>query len=243
MAQPSTPLPASTVVLARPDNHGGFEIFMNRRPEKMDTYAGVYVFPGGRVEEGDWSPPMLSLVRGITPDEAQRALGSQLQPEVCLGYWVAAVRELFEETGIQFFIPQSGVIASSNRSQIAQRLAEKRPELQEGKFDFPSLMASEHLYCDVARLSYFYHRITPEHYPVRFDTRFYLAALPLGQDPLPSSEEVSESLWISPQVAVDRSQTGNFPMMPPTVAVLRTLAAHTSWSSLEGAFQLDRRSR
>lgn len=238
MAQPSIPLPASTVVLVRPDNHGAFEIFMNRRPEKMDTYAGVYVFPGGRVEAGDWSPAMLSLVRGVTPDEAQRALGSELQPEVCLGYWVAAVRELFEEAGIQLFIPQSGAQASSDQSQIAQRLSEKRSELQEGKYDFPNLMASEQLFCDVGRLTYFFHRITPEHYPVRFDTRFYLAALPLGQNPLHSSEEVSESLWISPQAAIDRSQAGNFPMMPPTVAVLRTLTAHTSWSALRDAFRL-----
>ena len=53
MALTATPQQASTVVLARPDARGGFEIFMNRRPEKMDTYAGVYVFPGGRVEADD----------------------------------------------------------------------------------------------------------------------------------------------------------------------------------------------
>jgi 8-oxo-dGTP pyrophosphatase MutT (NUDIX family) len=211
---------------------------MNRRPEKMDTYAGVYVFPGGRVEVGDWSEPMLSLVRGVTPDQAQQTLGSESPPEVCLGYWVAAVRELFEEAGIQFFIPQNGAKMLTDQSQIARRLSEKRPELQEGKFDLPSLMASENLFCDVGRLSYFFHRVTPEHYPVRFDTRFYLAALPLGQNPLHSSEEVSESLWISPQAAIDRSKAGDFPMMPPTVAVLRTLASHTSWNALRETFRL-----
>ena len=211
---------------------------MNRRPEKMDTYAGVYVFPGGRVESTDWSSSMLNLVRGVTPEDAQQKLGSAAGPEICLGYWVAAVRELFEEVGVHFFVPQHNQPALIDASDFAVRLAQKRAELQEGKFDLPTLMAAERLYCDVGRLSYFFHRITPEHYPVRFDTRFYLAALPEGQEPLHSSEEVSESTWVAPQAAIDLGRTGNFPMMPPTIAVLRTLAEHGSWHALCGAFQL-----
>jgi len=238
MAPPTTPLPASTVVLARPSDDGAFEIFMNRRPEEMDTYAGVYVFPGGRVEPTDWSSPMLGLVRGITPAAAQQKLESAAAPEICLGYWVAAVRELFEEAGIHFFLQQEGVQNLSDSSDLGERLAQKRAELQQGKYDLPTLMAAEQLYCDVGRLSYFFHRVTPEHYPVRFDTRFYLAALPEGQSPLHSSEEVTESVWISPKTALDRSQGGNLRMMPPTIAVLRTLAEHGSWNSLCGAFQL-----
>jgi len=231
-------MPASTVVLARPSEDGAFEIFMNRRPDKMDTYAGVYVFPGGRVESTDWSPPMLNLVRGISPEDAQQRLGSAAGPEICLGYWVAAVRELFEEAGIHFFLPQCDDPMLIDSSDFAARLAQKRAELQQGNFDLPTLMAAERLYCDVGRLSYFFHRITPEHYAVRFDTRFYLAALPPGQNPLHSSEEVSESLWLAPKNAIDRNQAGNFPMMPPTIAVLRTLAAYDSWRLLRAAYKL-----
>jgi 8-oxo-dGTP pyrophosphatase MutT (NUDIX family) len=238
MAQLATPMPASTVVLARPTADDGFEIFFNRRPEKMDTYAGVYVFPGGRVENADWSSAMLNLVRGITPADAQQRLGSAAGPEVCLGYWVAAVRELFEEAGIHFFVPQDTEAAQIDAAEIAQRLLHRRPELQQGNFDLATLMATERLFCDVGRLSYFFHRITPEHYPVRFDTRFYLAALPEGQNPLDSSEEVSESLWLAPTAALDRSLAGDMRMMPPTLAVLRTLADHASWPSLCAAFQL-----
>lgn len=238
MAQPTTPLPASTVVLARPSDDGEFEIFMNRRPEEMDTYAGVYVFPGGRVERTDWSSPMLGLVRGMTPAAAQQKLGSTADPEACLGYWVAAVRELFEEAGVHFFLQQDSAHDLAGASDLGARLAQKRAELQQGKYDLPTLMAAERLYCDVGRLSYFFHRVTPEHYPVRFDTRFYLAALPEGQSPLHSSEEVSESVWVSPKAALERNQGGNLRMMPPTIAVLRTLAEHGSWNSLCGAFEL-----
>ena len=238
MAQPATPLPASTVVLVRPDQAGGFEILMNRRPDKIDVYAGIYVFPGGRVEKGDYSPAMLGLTQGLTASQAQQKLGGELDPELCLGHWVAAVIELFEEAGIYFFIPQNGAPSDRTRDGLPERLALQRAALQRGAIDLSSLLAAERLCCDLTRLTYFFHRVTPEHYPVRFDTHFYLAALPPRQTPLQRSEEVSESLWISAGEAIERSQSGNFPMMPPTVAVLRTLASHRSWNALSEAFQL-----
>jgi 8-oxo-dGTP pyrophosphatase MutT (NUDIX family) len=211
---------------------------MNRRPEKMDTYAGVYVFPGGRVEGSDWSEEMMSLIRGLTPLAAQEKFAAKLQPELCLGHWVAAVRELFEEVGVHFFAPQGGAVMDLVGKQICERLDEKRSALQQGKIDFVTFLSSERLCCDVAPLAYFYHRITPEHYAVRFDTRFYLAVLPSHQSVRHASEEVSESLWISPREALDRFETGHFPLMPPTVAVLKTLNSHASWQKLRAAFNL-----
>jgi 8-oxo-dGTP pyrophosphatase MutT (NUDIX family) len=238
MPQPTIPLPASTVVLVRPNDTGGFEIFMNRRPAKMDTYGGIHVFPGGRVEQADCSAAMLELTQGLTPAEAQRKLGGELEPERCLGHWVAAARELFEEAGIYLFAPQNGAPSDSARQNLPERLAERRAVLQRGDINLAALLASERLYCDLGRLDYFFHRVTPEHYPVRFDTRFYLAALPPEQTPLQSSEEVSESLWISPTDALERSQLGDFPMMPPTIAVLRSLSIHGSWNALGKVFPL-----
>jgi 8-oxo-dGTP pyrophosphatase MutT (NUDIX family) len=238
MAQTAILHPASTVVLVRPDPSGNFEILMNRRPDTMDTYAGIYVFPGGRVETTDWSPAMLQLVRGPTPLEAQQILSSELAPELCLGHWVAAVRELFEEAGIQLFRRLDGALSESTGVASFDRLAEKRSALQQGEIDLSRLLEAEQLVCDLNPLNYFFHRITPDHYPVRFDTRFYLAALPQNQDSLHVSEEVSESLWVTPQAALDRHQTGSFPMMPPTLAVLRTLVGHRTWVALCAAFAL-----
>ena len=238
MALPAIPQPASTVVLLRPDRAQGFEIYLNRRPDKIDTYAGVYVFPGGRVEESDCSTAMINLTRGVTPAEAQQKLGAAEAPEVCLGYWVAAVRELFEEVGIHFFLRQGESQADLSSQAIVERVGTKRSALQKGKIGFAELLSSEGLICDLTRLTYFFHRITPEHYPARFDTRFYLATLPPDQSPLDASEEVSESLWISPCVALDRCQAGDFRMMPPTLMVLRTLSNHDSWESLRASFNL-----
>ncbi len=233
MPEPAIPLPASTVVLARPDGAEGYQIYLNRRPEQMDTYAGVYVFPGGRVEPDDWSAAMIALTRGLTAAEARQKLGVDLPPELCLGHWVAAVRELFEEVGIHFFYSEAAPSAP-----FAERIHARRGALQRGEIGLAALLSAERLFCDLAPLRYIFHRVTPEHYRVRFDTRFYLAALPAGQSPLDAAEEVSESVWISPTKALERHQAGDFPMMPPTLMVLRTLAAQPTWKALRTAFEL-----
>ena len=238
MAEAAPPLPASTVVLIRPDPNDSFEVYLNRRPDQMDTYAGVHVFPGGRVEKSDYSADMLAVTRGLTADEARRKLGSELAPELCLAYWVAAVRELFEEVGIHFFLPSDDTGSRSSPEELPARLAGKRSALQRGEITLSNLLLSEGLYCDMTRLSYFFHRVTPEHYPVRFDTRFYLAALPQNQIPLHASEEVSESVWLAPHAALERAEAGAYRMMPPTLAVLRTLNSHRSWSEVRKAFNL-----
>jgi 8-oxo-dGTP pyrophosphatase MutT (NUDIX family) len=181
---------------------------------------------------------MQRLTHGLSAADAQQQLGGGLGEELCLGHWVAAVRELFEEAGIYLFVSQGAPTNGSGSRELSLRLAEKRAALQDGRVEFSSLLTAENLCCDLSRLVYFFHRITPEHYPVRFDTRFYLAALPPQQTPLDSSEEVSESLWISAAMALERLQSGTFPMMPPTVAVLRTLAGHGSWNALTKAFRL-----
>jgi 8-oxo-dGTP pyrophosphatase MutT (NUDIX family) len=238
MASPIIPLAASTVVLTRPESDGSFAIYLNRRPDQMDSYGGVYVFPGGRVEKGDYTAAMVGLTRGLTALEAQRTLGSASPPEVCLAHWIAAVRELFEEVGIHFFIAEPDANDAAMAPTLAQRLGDKRAALQRGEIDLATFLTSEGLYCDVGRLRYFFHRITPEQYAVRFDTRFYLAALPPDQRPLDAPEEVSESLWIAPAGALARAEAGDFRMMPPTLAVLRSLSAYSSWEDLSNAFKL-----
>ena len=238
MSEVVNPVKASTIVVVRPDPHGGVEVLMTRRRPEMQFLGGFLVFPGGGVENEDCSEKMASLCRGLTRLDAQRILGAGIGPEISLGHWVAAVRELFEETGIHFFVDENGSAPDVLPGNLAERLSEKRRVLSNGTFGLPQLLESERLFCDLGRLTYLFHRITPEKYPVRFDTRFYLAALPPHQTPLTSSEEVSESLWVEPKIALDESASGKFPMMPPTVITLRTLAEHGSWQNLSAAFRL-----
>ena len=237
MAQLTSPLPASTVVVARPTDSNKFEIFMNRRPENMDAYAGAYVFPGGRVEAADWSSSMLERTTGLAQEEARRILDLEAAPELCLGFWVAAARELFEEAELCFFVDgdrrDTAIDPSKRRRIVTQRAA-----LQRGDLDLPSLLEREQLMCDVSPITYFFHRVTPEHHPIRFDTRFYLTALPAGQEPVHESEEVAESVWITPESALRKADSKEFPMMPPTVIVLKMLADLRNWDHLVGAYNL-----
>ena len=238
MTEMAKPIKASTIVVVRPDTEGGIEVLMTRRRPEMQFLAGFLVFPGGGVENEDCSERMLSLCRGLTRTEAQKILGANLGLEMSLGHWVAAVRELFEETGVYFFVDENGLAPDASRGNLRERLDGKRRALSNGTSLLPQLLESEGLFCDLGRLTYLFHRITPEKYSIRFDTRFYLAALPDNQTPLAFSEEVSETLWLTPKSALDQANSGKYPMMPPTIIALRTLAEHDSWENLRAAFRL-----
>ena len=226
------PKNAATVILLRPGEAGGLEVFLTRRPEGMDFLAGVYVFPGGTVTKEDCSEVLLKRCRGISPEEARTILGAHLSPGLALGHWAAAIRELFEEVGVLLCVSGGGRPSDMTEKERKERLLQKRQRLIEGAMTFGALLESEGLCCDASRLLYFSHWQTPEEFAIRFDTRFFLAALPFGQIPLERSEEVAHSLWVAPERALQLSQDGKLPVIFPTFAALRTLADFDSLESL-----------
>lgn len=238
MVDRARPKNASTIILVRQDAGGQFEVFLTRRPTDMDFLAGFYVFPGGSVEEEDYSEEVLTRCCGLSAREAQAILGDHLSAELSLGHWVAAIRELFEETGVLFCVTESGDLLDMRKEELKKRLDEKRAALAKATLGFGSLLGSEKLHCDLSRPVYFFHRVTPEKYAVRYDTRFYLAKLPASQSPLFSSEEVMESLWIRPDQALRQHEKNDIPLMPPTLMVLRSLAAFGSWQKLCDQYRL-----
>jgi 8-oxo-dGTP pyrophosphatase MutT (NUDIX family) len=226
------PKNAATVLLLRPKGEEGFEVFMTRRPAGMNFLGGMYVFPGGSVRKEDCSEGILRRCHGLTRQEAQRILGMHLSPELSLGHWVAGIRELFEEIGILLCLTESGAPLVMNEQRRKERLAERREALVKGTIDFQSLLESEKILCDLACLRYFSHWLTPEEFPIRFDTRFFLASVPSDQSPLPTSEEVTHSLWITPERSLKLCQQGSLPVIFPTFASLRTLADFETLDSL-----------
>jgi hypothetical protein len=155
-----------------------------------------------------------------------------------LGHWVAGIRELFEEVGVLLCETESGGDIDLSDGETQERLERKRLALVEETLDFGTFLESEGLYCALSRLVYFYHRITPEMYPIRFDARFYLASLPPRQAALDRSEEVTESLWITPGEALGRVYNDGFPLIPPTSTVLEALAEIRSWERLLARYPL-----
>src|SRR5688572_31401439 len=139
MTELVVPGKASTVILAKPGGGGRFEVLMTRRSPHLKVLAGFLVFPGGAVEEDDWSDRMLARCRGLSPTEAQQILASTMTPEQAMGHWVAAIRELFEETGIYFFTKQEDSL-EPNLDGLRERLAQSREALWRGRLALADLL-------------------------------------------------------------------------------------------------------
>lgn len=229
---------ASTVVLVRPSDRDGFEVLLTRRPPEMRFLGGFYVFPGGTVHPNDCSPEILARCRGLSGAQAQKILGNRHAPDEALGHWVAVMRELFEEVGILLCVTDAGCEIDLSDREWKQRIELERRLVVNNQLDFGYLLESENLFCDLSRVAYFDHWVTPDIYSMRFDTRFYVASLPANQTPLERSEEVTHSLWITPKDAMARLDRQVFPILPPTTTVLQNLARLDSWERLRAEFKL-----
>lgn len=218
---------AATVILLRPVESTGFEVFLTRRPDGMAFLGGMYCFPGGALREEDSSAAMLRLCYGVSPFAAQRIVGAQFSPAQALGLWVAATRKLFEKTGILLAVHQSG----QPRAADPKKIPAGRHKTQNA-LSFRSLLESEGLLCDASRLAYFSHWQTPEEIAIRFDTYFFLAPLPKDQTSVSTSPEVTHSLWLTPDRALELFTEDKLPMIFPTFASLRTLANFESLDSV-----------
>ena len=235
MTEPQKPQRAATVILLRPAKPSGFEVFLIRRPEGMAFLGGMYCFPGGTVRKDDYSPEMLRRCHGLTPAKARKIAGAHLKPQEALGFWIAGVREFFEEVGILLAVTENenhlGVTGNS-------RFSHAHSALLAGTLSFSSFLENEGLSCDLSSLVYFSRWQTPAHVSMRFDTRFFLARLQGDQSPLPTSPEVAHSLWLTPDQALQLFAKNELPMIFPTFTALRTLADFDSLESLFREYRL-----
>jgi 8-oxo-dGTP pyrophosphatase MutT (NUDIX family) len=220
---------AATVILLRPKAARGFEVFLTRRPQGMAFLGGMYCFPGGTLHKQDYSEPMSKRARGLTADQAQKVIGRELAPRVALGFWIAALRELFEETAIMLAVDATG--AALGR-ELKGALNKELSGPAAPKLSFRSILESQELFCDLSALAHFSHWQTPEEAAMRFDTHFFLAQLPADQTPLCTTPEVSHGLWITPDHALQMVGRNELPMIFPTFASLRTLADFDSLETL-----------
>lgn len=222
---------AATVMLVR-DHDGGLEVFMVRRTLKAAFAGGMYVFPGGRIDDADRATDVAARCDGLTDVEASGLLGL---PASGLAYWVAAIRECFEEAGVLLARHAGGGIVRFDDPVIAERFGRHRREVHGGTLSLAELCAIEDLRLVTDSIRYVSHWITPIGERRRFDTRFLLARAPQAQEPLHDDAETIESLWIQPSEALERFHAGMLGMFPPTVANLEFLAQH---ATAEGALEV-----
>ena len=228
MSPPVVPRPAATITIVR-DVPAGFEVLMMQRSLQSGFMAGAYVFPGGAVDDEDLDPALYALCIGIDDVQASRRLGVERDG---LAYWVGAIRECFEEAGLLLCCDRAGRLLALDDPALAARFAAHRSALNAGTLSFAEFCRMEDLRLAADRLTYFSHWITPVGAPRRYDTRFFAAAAPPGQEPLHDAKEVVDTVWVRPEEALQRERDGTLSLRTPTIATLRQLGASSDSVSL-----------
>ncbi len=208
-------VPAATVMIAR-DDDDGIEVFVLRRTTKAAFGAGMYVFPGGKVDDVDAAKAIEPYCVGLDDARASELLGVERGG---LAYWVAAVRECFEEAGV--------LLARSRDGGPPVFDAADRRAVHAGELSMVELCRRHDLVLDLAAIRYVSHWVTPAgESPRRFDTRFFLAAVPEDQEGLHDDVETVDSRWVRPLEAIAAAEAGELQLMPPTIANLRFVGAY-----------------
>ncbi len=224
-AEPVAPRPAATIVLLR-DGAAGLELLLMRRNRRAGFVPGAWVFPGGRVDGSDAGPDVLTHVDDLDVQSAETRLSLPGGDPPAIAYYLAALREAFEETGI--------VVGAGPHGEPPATAAESpevdavRDELMQDRISFGG--ALERLGCRIAggEVEYIAHWITPEPEPRRYDTRFFAAHVQPGATPIVDPREMSDAVWITPARALDRLDRGELPMVFPTIKTIEQLAPHGS---------------
>ncbi|MEU2751789.1 NUDIX hydrolase [Streptomyces collinus] len=225
---PVTPKRAATVMLLK-DTGSGTAVHMLRRRASMAFAGGAYAYPGGGVDPRDddhhvrWAGPTRAwwADRLGTDETAAQAI-------VC-----AAVRETYEEAGVLLAGPAADSVVgdTTGADWEADRTALVARDLSFAEFlDRRGLVLRSDL------LGAWTRWITPEFESRRYDTWFFVAALPEGQRTRNASTEADRTVWIAPSEAAAGYDKGELLMMPPTIATLRQLTAYdTAAGALEAA--------
>ena len=222
---PPVPRPSSTVVLVRP-SESGWQTYLTRRSAQSASFASFWVFPGGTIQADDFKLAEHEDRASLSSAAAHLALARppDLPPESpgeSLAYFVCAARELFEEAGVLLARP----------APTSAQLTELRDRVRAGE----SLAdAAQELGAALAldALTFYGHWITPLAAPARFDTRFFLAALPEGQAATPDGYEVLEGRWLSPEEAFAESKAERLPLHFATFNHLKRLARYASYEAV-----------
>jgi 8-oxo-dGTP pyrophosphatase MutT (NUDIX family) len=204
--EPAVAKPAATIVLLRDTDT--MEVLLLKRHRSSGFVPGAYVFPGGRTDAADADPALL-----------ERSLNFRAA-NVPLYYWFAAVREVFEETGVLIARRDGEWVLDTTSSS---EMHEVRVSLLEERLTLKNALRQCDCRIDFEDVVYFAHWITPEAEPRRYDTRFFLARLPERREVQVDPREMTDAAWLSPSEALERFAAGKLPMVFPTVRTLEQL--------------------
>ena len=226
--------PSATVVLVR-EGESDPEILMVRR-KAGDAFGDSYAFPGGVVDDDE--SQALAFCRGTTTEQADAALGL---PRGGLDFYSAAVRELFEETGVLLARDSQGDWAFSGDQDAESSLRELRGQLDSGVLSWAEILRTHDLRIACDALHYFSFWETPLRLPKRWAARFFLAEIPPGQDAQHDGSEITDSCWMTAAEILSVGKKAGMKLPFPTLSNLkkisefRTVDELLSWASAQTA--------
>ena len=217
---PLVPRPAATVMLIR-DTADGIKVFLMRRHSAMDFVAGVMVFPGGGVDDRDRNAD----VAWFGPEPGWWAKRFGVEPDLAEALVCAAARETFEESGVLFAGPADdpdGIVGD------VSIYGEARAALANHSLSFADFLRDEKLVLRADLLRPWANWVTPkEERTRRYDTYFFVGALPEGQRADGENTETDRAFWSTPQAGLDEFAEGRSFLLPPTWTQLDSLSGRT----------------
>jgi 8-oxo-dGTP pyrophosphatase MutT (NUDIX family) len=200
MSDAPAAVPSATILMLR-DGPSGLETFMVVRHHQIDFASGALVFPGGKVDAGDYD--VRSYCSGVDDKD-----------DTTVALMAGAIREAFEECGILLAREKGAeTLVSGERLKT---LEHHREPLNNGEISLIAFLESEQLILACDELTHFAHWITPEMLPKRFDTHFYLASAPTDHLAIHDGYESVDSIWVSPDDALKGNEDGTYTIIFPT---------------------------
>jgi 8-oxo-dGTP pyrophosphatase MutT (NUDIX family) len=215
------PRPAASVILLR-DGDQGMEVLLLRRAGESNAFGGAYVFPGGKLDREDSEIDLLErLDTGL--ERLHSALGEPgTEVPIAAALFIAAIRETFEEAGV--------LLAPG----IAQELTDLLSARQREGLSFADVLAESNQRLAASMMHPWSRWITPRVPSLttkRFDTRFFVAEMPVGLEARHDQREATEAWWTSPRHALERYWAKEIVLAPPQIQSLAHLSRHDSVAS------------
>ena len=216
--------PAATVMLV--DDRPDLQVFMMERHANTVFAGGMWVFPGGAVDQDDGTRYMQAMSVHRSDREASALMGLNSGG---LAFYIAAVREAFEEAGILLALNRDKLTRLDlSDAGSALRFRKHRDDVNDRKRNFLEILQQENLIVDAGAMHYVARWITPIGPPRRFDARFFVVHMPVNQIPVHDDRELVHSCWMPPRVILEKVESEEMVLMTPTLRMVKNLAMFES---------------
>ena len=208
------------------DDRPDLQVFMMQRNAKTIFAGGMWVFPGGSVDANDDAKHFEDISVHRTDEAASELMHLE---KGGLAFYVAAIREAFEEAGILLALnKRDHSPLNLTNPAVKARFHEHRLKVDANGEDFVHIVNKEKLILDVGQMHYIARWITPVGPPRRFDARFFISKMPSNQEPQHDDSELVHCAWFSPKEILEKFDSGQMVLMSPTLRMIKSLAKFDS---------------